>query len=141
MTEFKTLTDTLSVAAQITPDDLAAARQAGFRTVINNRPDGESDDQPGSTELAHLAEQLGLHYHHQPVISGQITDANIEEFGRLYDAAEKPVLAFCRTGTRCTFLWALSQAATQPLEALASRAADAGYDLSGLMPRLQQRKR
>lgn len=140
MSEFKTLTEQLSVAAQLNADDLAAAKAAGFRTIINNRPDGESDDQPSSAEMARLANALGLSYHHQPVISGQISDDNIDEFGRLYTAAEKPVLAFCRTGTRCTFLWALSQAPQQALQTLSDQAAGAGYDLSGLMPRLQQRK-
>jgi len=140
MSEFKRLTDELSVAAQLRPEDMAAAKAAGFRSILNNRPDSESADQPASDEMAAQAAALGLHYHHQPVISGQITDANIEEFAKLYAAAEKPVLAFCRTGTRCTFLWALSQAPAQPLDALASQAAQAGYDLSGLMPRLQQRR-
>ena len=140
MSEFKRLTDELSVSQQLQLDDIAAAKAAGFRTIINNRPNNESADQPDEQMLARQAAELGLNYIHLPVISGQITDQNVDDFGKLCAAAEKPILAFCRTGTRCTFLWALCHAPQEPLDQLSSTAASAGYDLSGLMPRLQQRK-
>lgn len=140
MSEFKRLDDTLSVAAQLRADDIKAAADAGFKSIINNRPDQESDDQPSSDEMAALALAHGINYSHQPVVSGQITEQNIDDFSQLLATTRAPVLAFCRTGTRCTFLWALSQAKDNDLNEIARRAAAAGYDVSGLMPRLQQRK-
>ena len=140
MSEFKKLTDDLSVSVQLSVEDVAAAKAAGFRTILNNRPDGESADQPDSSEIEAAATAAGLTYIHQPVISGQISDQNIDDFGRTLASAQGPVLAFCRTGTRCTCLWALSQAPQRELDDIADRAAGAGYDLSGMMSRLQQRK-
>ena len=140
MSEFKKLTDDLSVSVQLNVDDVAAAKAAGFRTIVNNRPDGESADQPDSSEIEAAATAAGLTYIYQPVVSGQISDRNIEDFGHTLASAEGPVLAFCRTGTRCTCLWALSQAPQRELDDIARRAASAGYDLSGMMSRLQQRK-
>lgn len=135
----RSLSSALTVSPQIQPQDLAAIAAAGFRTVISNRPDGESADQPAAEVLAEQARALGLAWHHQPVVGGAISDDDIDTFGQLLADADKPVFAFCRTGTRCTVLWALSQAGEQAPETLVSRAAEAGYDLNGLLPRLISR--
>lgn len=140
MTEFRTLTPRLAVAGQISGDDLRWAAEEGYRTIINNRPDQEDAEQPDDAELAELARELGLSWHHQPVQSGNVTDADAERFGALLSDAEGPVLAFCRTGTRCTALWALSHADRLTPEELIGTAQNAGYDLSGLRPRLEQRR-
>lgn len=133
------LSSTLTVAPQIRPEDLPAIAAAGYRTVINNRPDGESPDQPSAAQMAEKARELGLQYHHQPVVGGAISDQDIDDFARLIDGADKPVFAYCRTGTRCTVLWALSEAGRLAPETLINRAAEAGYDLHGLLPRLISR--
>jgi len=133
------LSSTLSVATQLQPDDLPALAKAGFKTIINNRPDGEEMNQPSAALMAAKAEALGLAYFHQPVVGGMIGDNEIEEFTRLLDNAAQPVLAYCRTGTRCTVLWALSEAGKQAPETLINRAAEAGYDLNGLLPQLISR--
>jgi len=140
MADFRKLTDTLSVAPQLRLEDLEAARDAGFRTIINNRPDREEPGQPGSADVAQKAQELGLNYFHQPVVSGDITDQNVDEFAALLAKAEGPTLAFCRSGTRCTFLWALSQAPHKDLGELARAAANAGYDIRGLASRLRHRQ-
>ena len=134
------LSSNLSVSPQVQPEDLQAIAEAGFRTVICNRPDGESADQPDTDTLAEQARALGLAWHHQPVVGGAISDEDIDIFGTLLAEADKPVFAFCRTGTRCTVLWALSQAGEQAPETLVSRAAEAGYDINGLLPRLMSRQ-
>jgi len=136
---YQSLSSTLSVAPQIQPQDLEAIASAGFKTVINNRPDGESLDQPTAADMAAHAKSLGLSYHHQPVIGGQISDQDIDDFTRLLSEAEKPVFAYCRTGTRCTVLWALSEVGQRSPESVIHRAAEAGYDLNGLLPRLLSR--
>jgi sulfide:quinone oxidoreductase len=119
---------------------MAELARAGFKTVINNRPDGESEDQPSSAELAAAAEAAGLEYAHQPVVGNNITDVDIEGFDAIVSLAEQPVLAFCRTGTRCTTLWALTQADELDNASILSTAEQAGYDLSQLAGRLDQRR-
>jgi uncharacterized protein (TIGR01244 family) len=137
MTTIQRLTDTLSVAPQIRAADLAALATQGFRSVINNRPDGESADQPANAVLAAAATRAGLAYRAIPVVSGQLQDTQVAEFGAALAALAAPVLAFCRTGTRSTMLWALHAARTQPLDAIEQAAADAGYSLDALRPHLE----
>lgn len=136
----KKLTDDLFVAAQLQPQDMAELANAGFKMVINNRPDGEADDQPSSAEMAAAAEAAGLEYAHQPVVGSNISETDIDGFDAIVSLAETPVLAFCRTGTRCTTLWALSQAAEQDNQSILTTAGQAGYDLSKLADRLDQRR-
>lgn len=131
------LSDAISVAPQLTPEDLEAAAAAGFRMLINNRPDGEAPDQPGSAELSAIAERLGLDYRHIPVVPGQITDEQVADFQAALKEGKGPALAFCRTGTRSTTLWALAATDTMPPDDILRKAADAGYDLSALRPRIE----
>lgn len=140
MTDFKKLTDTLFVSAQLRPEDMQAVADAGFRTVLNNRPDGEGEDQPSSAEMAAAAEAAGLEYAHQPVVGSNIAETDIDGFDAIVSLADTPVLAFCRTGTRCTTLWALSQAGEQDNQSILTTAGQAGYDLSKLADRLDQRR-
>lgn len=130
------LTDKLSVSPQIQLDELSDFAKQGFRTLICNRPDGEGADQPTHQELAAAAAALGLSLHYLPVTPGQLDAASIAGFGKLLAEAPGPVLAYCRTGTRSTMLWALSQAGRQPATELLQTAQDAGYDLSALAGRL-----
>jgi sulfide:quinone oxidoreductase len=132
----RTLTDTLSVSPQLSPDDIDAAAAAGFRTIINNRPDGEEPGQPRSADLAARAAAAGVAYTHIPVVSGQIGSEDIAAFGAVLSAGKGKMLAFCRTGTRSTTLWALAQANQLSADAIVGIAATAGYDLAGLRARL-----
>src|SRR5690554_4990638 len=108
--QFKYLTSDLAVASQLSVADVQAAKDAGFNTIINNRPDNEEPGQPDNGQIARAASDLGLDFHYLPVISGQLLDSNIEDFKQLLPELRRPVLMFCRSGTRCTHLWALSQA-------------------------------
>lgn len=136
MTTIKRLTDTLSVAPQISEADLAALAAKGFRSVINNRPDGEEPDQPASHVLARAARAGGIAYRHIPVVSGQLQDAQARAFAQALAELPAPTLAFCRTGTRSTMLWALQATASLDDQAILARAAAAGYDLTAFAPRL-----
>ncbi|KAA5800933.1 TIGR01244 family phosphatase [Alkalicaulis satelles] len=128
------LTDQLSVSPQISAEDIKAAAEAGFDVIINNRPDGEDPGQPEAANLQALAEAAGLTYVHIPVSGGQFTKDAVDGFKAA--AAQGKTLAYCRTGTRCTVLWALGQAGEMSGDDIIARAANAGYDLSGLRPRL-----
>mgnify|MGYP001081056780 CR=1 FL=1 len=95
----------LAASRQIMPTDLKAIRDAGFRSVICNRPDGESADQPAFEEIAAAARELGLEARYLPVEPNHIGDAEVDAFGALVDALPKPILAYCRSGNRAGMLW------------------------------------
>ncbi|WP_349358832.1 TIGR01244 family sulfur transferase [Stappia sp.] len=126
--------DTITVAYQIRPEDVAAIRDAGFVAIVNNRPDGEAFDQPAGAEIAAAAEAAGLSYASLPIGREGIAPDLVEGLRKILDAAQGPVFAFCRTGTRSINLWALTQAGQRDPDEVIRLAAEAGYDLSGLRP-------
>lgn len=130
------LTETLSTAAQLTAADIQALADAGVKTLICNRPDQEENGQPRAIELQALAESLGMQWFYQPVISGQVMDAQGDDFGRILDQAPMPAVAFCRSGARCGMLWALSQRQVQSADKLVTQLQAAGYDMPDFFKRL-----
>ena len=126
----------ISVADQISVEDIEQIARDGFRAIICNRPDGEAPDQTEYAAIEVAAKAAGIEIHFQPVISGQVGDNDGIEFGRIVANLPKPVLAYCRTGTRCTALWSLSQAGHRPLEEIIAEAQAAGYDMAPLAPRI-----
>lgn len=129
-----------AVAPQIAPEDMPALAAQGVKIIVCNRPDGEEWGQPANADLRAAAEAAGLDFVEIPVTHAGFSHAQIEALGVVLDRGE-PVLAFCRSGTRSTFLWALTRAARgDDPQALAQTAAQAGYDLSpvyGLLQSLQ----
>ena len=108
--DLRPLSRTLTVCGQILPDDLPAIVQAGYRSIICNRPDGEAPDQPDFAEIAAAAEAAGLPARHMPVVAETLTPGKAAEFGALLEDLPGPVLAYCRSGARCTKLFELAQA-------------------------------
>lgn len=134
---FIPITPSLSVAPQIAPGDVALAAAHGFRTIVNNRPDGESFDQPPGAEIAAACTAQGLEYVAIPI---DHTGFSLEQVEAMAAAmATGPVLAFCRSGTRSCNLWALAAAktGTAPADIIAA-AGEGGYNVAGLMPLLKQ---
>ena len=98
-------------AGQLHPEQMPQVVEKGFRSVINNRPDFEGGDrQPTSVAIGAAAQAAGLQYVYQPVVSGQITPADVETFAQHYNALPKPVLMFCRSGSRASSLYQMAQA-------------------------------
>lgn len=130
---FRTLDETIMVAGQIRPEDVAAAAGQGVRIVINNRPEGEEPGQPAGAEIEAAAAAAGLGYVAIPV---DHSGFSVEQVDAMRAALAKPgpALAFCRSGTRSTYLWALARGAAgdEPAE-LKAKAGNAGYDISPLM--------
>ncbi len=125
------VTPDLLVAGQLSPADMARAAARGVRLVVNNRPDGEAEDQPTSEEMRAAAERAGLLYRYIPVTHAGFGLAQVDAMTDALRDATGPVLAFCRSGTRSTLLWALARArAGDRPEDLQAQAAAAGYDLS-----------
>jgi uncharacterized protein (TIGR01244 family) len=134
----KKIDDDLYVAGQVRPEEMAAIRHAGISMIVNNRPDHEEPGQPSAAEVEAAARAAGIDYRHVPVASG-FSAGQVEAMGEALDAAQGPVLAFCRSGTRSTFLWALARShrGDSPDE-LMRKAASAGYDLSPIGAFLQR---
>ena len=123
------LTESLSVAAQITPQERGGLAAQGFTTVVCNRPDGESPGQAGMDEMeaaCHEAEVLFIRY---PVSVMNFPGADLEGLGALFDDPNQKVLAYCRSGTRCANLWILSRDEAGRDDAIAV-ARGIGFDLS-----------
>ena len=133
----KKLTDELSVSAQIAPADVAEIASSGFRSIITNRPDGEGADQPSYAEIQMAARKVGLATAYVPVSAGKVSDSDAEAFKSALAELPKPILAYCRSGTRCATLWSLAEAGERPLADILRRTKDAGYDMSGVASRIQ----
>jgi uncharacterized protein (TIGR01244 family) len=136
MADIRQVTDRFAVAPQIALEDFAALASAGYRHVINNRPDGESPDQPGSAQMEAAARAAGLTYVHAPFV-GQPTLEAVKAAGAA-DGKGK-TLAFCRSGTRSVTAWAIAQAGFGEEAAyIIEAAAEAGYNLAPMIGSLRK---
>src|SRR3546814_8641430 len=106
----KTLTDDIFVAPQISVADVEEAKALGVKLVINNRPDHESPDQPEGNEIEEAARAAGMAYAAIPVTHAGFSAWQLDAMEKALDGAEGKILAFCRSGTRRTLLWALTRA-------------------------------
>lgn len=104
--QYRQIAEDYAVSPQIRAEDIPLIKEAGFRSVICNRPDGEDPGQPSADEIRAAAEAAGLEFRWVPVISGQMTPENVEEQAKALDELPGPVFAYCRSGTRCTNLYA-----------------------------------
>ncbi len=135
---FRTLDETIMVAGQIRPEDVAVAAGQGVRMVINNRPEGEEPGQPAGSEIAAAAAAAGLGYVAIPVDHSGFSVEQVDAM-RAALAQGGPALAFCRSGTRSTYLWALARGAEGDAPAeIKAKAANAGYDITGVLPLIEQ---
>ena len=132
---FRTLDSSISVFGQIEPEDVVAAKTQGFTAIINNRPDNEQPGQPAGAEIEAAAKAAGMDYVAIPVDHSGFAEWQVTAMADALGKAQGPVLAFCRSGTRSTFLWALARHSLgDEGDALIAKAAGAGYDLSPIRP-------
>ena len=109
---FRQVAADVSVAPQLTPESMAQAAAAGFKSVVNNRPDFEhGPDQPTNAQMQAAALAAGLEYRFLPVDGGWQSPEEIAAFGKLLQELPRPILAFCRSGSRSTRLYTLATAA------------------------------
>ncbi|MBU3694305.1 MAG: TIGR01244 family phosphatase [Rhodocyclaceae bacterium] len=128
--DIRRVTPDLAVSPQISPEEVAAVKAAGFASIVCNRPDGESFDQPAFAEVDAAAQAAGLRTLFLPVAGGGMTHAHVEAMAKAWPELPKPVLAYCRSGTRSITLWALSQRDQLDRDVVIAAARNAGYDLS-----------
>jgi uncharacterized protein (TIGR01244 family) len=135
---FRKIDDKTFASPQIELADVAEAQALGIGMIINNRPEDESPDQTPGAEIEAAAKAAGIAYVAIPVTHAGFSMPQVEAMqAALAEAGDKPVLAYCRSGTRSTLLWALAQARSgMAPEAIAAHAAGAGYDVSPIMPQI-----
>ncbi len=138
--EPRQITEDFSVAPQITPEDIPAIAAAGFRSIMCNRPDDEEPGQPHESAVTEAARAAGLETCCVPFSSATMTEADVAAFRAALDQMPKPMLAYCRTGTRCTMMWSLVNFDTLGAETILRATSAAGYDMSGLVAQLQARR-
>jgi len=132
MADIRHVSDGFSVAPQITAADFAEIAAAGFRAIINNRPDGEAPGQIGDADAQAAAAAAGLRYIAIPV-RGAPGPAEVEATVAALASLPGPILAYCRSGTRSVTAWALAQARSGGrADDVIDRARGAGYDLNAL---------
>ena len=138
---FRTLTDTVFVAPQIDVAAIAEARALGVTLIINNRPEDESPDQTPGAKIESAARTVGLDYIAIPITHSGFSQPQVDAMAAAMAGAEGKILAYCRSGTRSTLIWALAEAkAGAEPDALSVIAEDAGYDLSSIRPLLDMLK-
>ena len=130
------LTTELSVADQLTVDDLEAVKEAGFNAVICNRPDEEGEPHADADSMAQKANALGIEFHYLPVNGANITDTDVAQHAALLSEVPGPVLTYCRSGARCAKLWALSEAGKQDVNTLIETVDKAGLTVVDIAHRL-----
>jgi uncharacterized protein (TIGR01244 family) len=137
---FRRLTDSLFVAPQIDLAAVSAAAAQGISLIINNRPEDESPDQVSGPEIEAAALAAGMHYVAIPVTHAGFSQPQ-DAMAQALDGSAGSVLAYCRSGTRSTLLWALAESkGGADADVLAEIAADAGYDISSIRPLMDMLK-
>ena len=135
MSDFRKLSESFLASPQLTLEDVAVAEAAGVRMIINNRPEGEATDQTPGPAIEAAARAAGIGYVSIPISPGDFSEANVHAMVDALDQANGKVLAYCRTGTRSTLLWALAQSARGIApQHVADAAGAAGYDVSPIWP-------
>ncbi|MBX3596070.1 MAG: TIGR01244 family phosphatase [Rhizobiaceae bacterium] len=109
--QYRQISDNYAVSPQISVEDIEAIKAAGFKSIICNRPDNEDPGQPSADQIQAAAESAGLAFRWIPVVSGSITPQNIENQAEALKELPQPVFAYCRSGGRCTNLFAEIQQA------------------------------
>lgn len=130
MSDFRRLSETVLASPQIDISDVAEAKAMGVSLIINNRPDGEDLSAPQGEAIEAAAKKAGLSYVAIPIGHSGFSEPQIEQMTAALATTEGTVLAYCRSGTRSTFLWALAEAKSgkDPQETTEAALA-AGYDV------------
>jgi len=145
MSDFRHISDDFWASPQISLVDVDEAKQLGFALIVNNRPEGETEDQVPGESIEAAVREAGMDYVAIPVTHAGFSEDQVRSMAGALQQAEGPVLAYCRSGTRSTLLWSLAQATLgRDPDDLAIAAANGGYDLGpvrGLLEMLASREK
>ena len=131
--EIKNLSANFAVSPQIKISDLDEIWNAGYRSIICNRPDGEADGQALAGDVETAARAKGFDFLFLPVLSGRAAMPHAMQTRKALADMQKPVFAYCRTGTRCTVIWSLMQISEMEANDILAATSAAGYDMSRLI--------
>ena len=134
--DLKKISSGFTVSPQITTHDMPAIKAEGFRAIICNRPDGEGADQPSFDEIETAAKAHGIETRYVPITAGLVRDEDVAAFGDALADVQRPVLAYCRTGTRSATLWSFHEAKKRPMPEILAATKAAGYDMNGVARRI-----
>ncbi|WP_170464825.1 bifunctional protein tyrosine phosphatase family protein/NAD(P)/FAD-dependent oxidoreductase [Ruegeria arenilitoris] len=134
--DLRKISPQFTASPQISIEDVPVIAANGYRAIICNRPDGEAPDQPSFEEIEAAAKAVGIEAQYVPIQSGMVKDTDVLAFGVVLQDLPKPVLAYCRTGTRSVTLWSFHEAPTRPMAEILSATATAGYDMKGVARRI-----
>jgi len=132
------LSDDVYVAGQISVEDIPALVEAGFKSVINNRPDDEVCPQPSSIDVGLAAKGAGMEYLYIPMSGAQLTAETIEKSVEAFRELPKPILAHCAGGPRSALLWAFSNVKADGVDSVLATTASAGFTFEQFRPMLEQ---
>ncbi|WP_299845355.1 TIGR01244 family sulfur transferase [uncultured Roseovarius sp.] len=136
--DLRKITDDFTVSPQIEVSDIPAIVAAGYRSILCNRPDGEDPTQCCFEEVSKAALDAGLEVRSVPITSGVVLPDDLNEFRDALAQLPQPVLAYCRSGTRCTMLWTIAQFGDRSPEDILSLTRNAGYDMSGVLGQMSR---
>ena len=139
--DLRPITDQFAVAPQILPEDVPGIAEAGYRSIICNRPDDEDYGQACCGTIEEAAEAAGLSFLMLPIASGVVTQEAAEAFKAALRDMPGPILAYCRSGTRCTMLWTIAQYGEMGSDEIIRKTGAAGYEMSGLIGQLKAMQR
>ncbi|SLN35775.1 bifunctional protein tyrosine phosphatase family protein/NAD(P)/FAD-dependent oxidoreductase [Ruegeria meonggei] len=134
--ELRNISSKFTVSPQITVEDVKTIAAQGFRAILCNRPDGEGADQPSFKEIDAAAKAAGIEARYVPVQSGIVKDDDVAAFGEAMEDLQRPILAFCRTGTRSATLWSFHESKKRPMSDILLATKAAGYDMNGVARRI-----
>ena len=130
------LTPNVTVLGQPSVDEIAELAERGYRSIISNRPENETEDQPSWLDLKAAAAARGMDAVQIPIVMGQISNEQIDAFREALERLPKPIAVFCRSGTRAALMWALANEAKLTVDERFAIAREAGYDLEPFRQRL-----
>ena len=132
------ITDDVYVAGQISPADIPALVETGIKSILNNRPDGESPEQPTADDVRIASEANGLTYGYVPMAGGQLSLDLISDAAAAFEAMPKPILAHCAGGMRSALLWAFSNVKKDGVVSVLAVTSSAGFTFEQFRPMLEQ---
>jgi uncharacterized protein (TIGR01244 family) len=132
------LTPNFAVTGGLQREDIAEVAAAGFKSILSNLPDRESNKYLATTEEAELAGRAGLGFRYVPTTKADVFgDRVIEDVTAALNELEGPVLAHCASGLRSAFVWAAAAARSQPADCVITVLKKAGYDLEAVREELE----
>ncbi|MDB2466345.1 TIGR01244 family sulfur transferase [Planktomarina temperata] len=135
--QINTLSDDYSVSPQIEVSDVPGITQAGFKSVICNRPDQENPEPRQIEAIKAAVEAAGMEFAENVFDPSSFGPDKIERQAELLAQLPSPVFAYCASGNRCSIVWAFAQAGRIATDTILDATTQAGYQLAHLRPQLE----